>query len=980
MKHGSTAASPTRNRRHRCLLTVRGQRRRCQSLIAWLAVLSLLWVASGAEAYVQSCLASRDPVGAMARLAQDPRVPMSSRARQTLRLAAVAGATDETRAAARPRVHAARQAVHEMQAVAADLARLELQIDGAAADTSALGPESQVVAMPLETLSARLERAHEKILAGFAEVEALFERYELSDTITQRHAAHRARYLENYAALRARLQRAAQTRDVAEQRAALRAAMALLRTSHDTRPRQRFDPTRLPFAVSKPTQRPPRTDWQHATRPEAAPTPDSESLRSAAPQSVAVAVAPPPGPEDLAPNEDVQITADIQALAASLDNDPLAIFDWVRNHIDFYPTFGSVQGSQLTLDMRRGNAFDIASLLIALLRAANVPARYVTGTVQIPVADVLNWLGGVPDADMVQQLLGSGGIANTAITSDGGVVSFELEHVWVAAYVDFVPSRGLVHIEGDTWVPLDAAFKLHTFVPASNFVADVPLGPVLDAAGSFFTVDETLGRITDVDSGALDTPLENWSEQAADYLETNGIEATPRGVLGGQRIISKTSPFFAGTLPYEVVARGAPQATLPANLRHTVQVKGYQTEFDRQLGITAFSTTLSLPALNSQRLGVQFDPATQADADILEAAREAGASSLPIASVNVTPVVKLDGTPLTSGSPVGMGTAYFLDFVLDGPDGATPVSYDVVAGDEIVVGVTGNGYTPEVLQKRLDNVPADTSAEYLHQVNLHYWAESDILNEQAARSLGGVILRLPSLGLFSSPLTVSYFFGQPSTGVYASKFMDVKRSFSGAAAPEEEQRIALVKQAGLNGSYLEGTVFDQLEDASDPLIKGIDAVKLLGKAAAQGIPLYRITPANRDTVLPLLGLDAAVESDISAALAQGQTVFAPERNVNVGPWSGVGYILQDETTGEGAYLISGGLNGGGLLDCLEELLPKVITVLAIVALIILAIILIILLASALAPVLAGIGAAAAEGWAAFLLFLRTLAPLMLAAA
>jgi hypothetical protein len=148
---------------------------------------------------------------------------------------------------------------------------------------------------------------------------------------------------------------------------------------------------------------------------------------------------------------------------------------------------------------------------------------------------------------------------------------------------------------------------------------------------------------------------------------------------------------------------------------------------------------------------------------------------------------------------------------------------------------------------------------------------------------------------------------------------------------------------------------------------------------AQGIPLYRITPANQAAVLPLLNLDAAVESNISSALAQGQTVLAPKQNVNIGPWSGTGYILQNETTGEGAYLISGGLNGGGLLDCLEELVPKLVLVLAIVLALILIIILIALLASALAPVLAGVGAAAAESWAVFLLFLRSLAPLMLAA-
>ena len=144
---------------------------------------------------------------------------------------------------------------------------------------------------------------------------------------------------------------------------------------------------------------------------------------------------------------------------------------------------------------------------------------------------------------------------------------------------------------------------------------------------------------------------------------------------------------------------------------------------------------------------------------------------------------------------------------------------------------------------------------------------------------------------------------------------------------------------------------------------------------SQGIPVYRITPANAAVAVPNLNLSAAVERDITNALAQGKTVMAPERQLTLGPWSGVGYILQDETTGAGAYLISGGLAGGGLLDCIEELVPRWILILLVVLLNILLIILLWWLAGVLAPVLAGAGAAAGEAWAFFLLILRGLAPL-----
>jgi hypothetical protein len=91
-----------------------------------------------------------------------------------------------------------------------------------------------------------------------------------------------------------------------------------------------------------------------------------------------------------------------------------------------------------------------------------------------------------------------------------------------------------------------------------------------------------------------------------------------------------------------------------------------------------------------------------------------------------------------------------------------------------------------------------------------------------------------------------------------------------------------------------------------------------------------VTPANSAAVLPLLALSGAVKSDIANAVAAGKTVLVPERNLDRGPWKGVGYIIQDETTGAGAYLISGGVSGGGITDCFPDLVPILVFILAVI--------------------------------------------------
>jgi transglutaminase-like putative cysteine protease len=152
-----------------------------------------------------------------------------------------------------------------------------------------------------------------------------------------------------------------------------------------------------------------------------------------------------PTAADLAETEDVQLTPAIRAQAAALNNNPVQIHNWVRNTIEFIPSYGSIQGADLTLQSKRGNAFDTASLEIALLRAAGIPARYAYGTVQLPAEQVMNWVGNVTKPEAAQSLMGQGGIPNVALVSGGKIIAFKLEHVWVEAYVDYVPSRGAVN-------------------------------------------------------------------------------------------------------------------------------------------------------------------------------------------------------------------------------------------------------------------------------------------------------------------------------------------------------------------------------------------------------------------------------------------------------------------------------------------------------------------------------------------------------
>lgn len=93
---------------------------------------------------------------------------------------------------------------------------------------------------------------------------------------------------------------------------------------------------------------------------------------------------------DLAPTPDANSTDPfIVQKAAELGNNAAQIFAFVRDEIGYESYKGSLRGARGTLWSKAGNALDQASLLIALLRASNIPARYVSGTLSNALAQEL---------------------------------------------------------------------------------------------------------------------------------------------------------------------------------------------------------------------------------------------------------------------------------------------------------------------------------------------------------------------------------------------------------------------------------------------------------------------------------------------------------------------------------------------------------------------------------------------------------------
>ncbi len=680
------------------------------------------------------------------------------------------------------------------------------------------------------------------------------------------------------------------------------------------------DPNNLPFGTPSGKVRAPITTDKGFKTSLFRPDPLASMLAGPVPNGFtlpATTLPTTPTPEDLVATEDIVITPAIQALATNLNNDPVQIYNWVHNNIEYLPTYGSIQGADMTLQTKRGNSFDTASLLIGLLRAANIPARYVYGTIRVPADQAMNWVGGVTKPEAAQQLMGQGGIPNIGMMQGGVIKYIMLEHVWVEAYVDYIPSRGAVNKTGDSWVPMDASYKQYTYTQGMDIKSAVPLDAqaLIDQAQTGATIDPS-GWVQNINGTAIQTALTSYQTQVQDYINTTKPNATVGDVIDTKTIVPQNDSILMGTLPYTTIAIGAKLQSLPANLRHSINLNLYTDAMSRALENPTLSYSQSLPSLAGKKVALVYEPATPADQAVITAAANSDQITLPAYLIRLVPVLKVEGVAVATGSSATMGDTHILSVGVAAPWYNHDRDYRITAGDLSIVGIDAAGVTPSLFNARTTQhdlskgTDPDFTAEMFYQVILGWWGEKYAYNDIMGNTNHIVSYQLPSHGLAAAPVTVNYFFGIPRTATYKRRVLDVKEDFVMAMHVNDDKEIRrrFMMAMGTVGSYLEAGIYDQ----AFLLTPGysMSSVTALKAANDMGVPIYTIDQSNVAAALPQIATDTDTIMEFQNAIAAGKRVTTAQRDITVGNFTGMGYIIEDTVTGSAAYMISGGRNGG----------------------------------------------------------------------
>ncbi|PLX91124.1 MAG: hypothetical protein C0614_00065, partial [Desulfuromonas sp.] len=600
---------------------------------------------------------------------------------------------------------------------------------------------------------------------------------------------------------------------------------------------------------------------------------------------------------------DLQSTAEGALTAALVDHlkliasqagkqhwDPVVIYEWVKNNVATEMYHGCMKGALETLTQRSGNDADQAALLVALMRTAGYPARYVRGVVELfpdlSVAD--NWFGVEPQ--QVGELLTQSGVPHEPVYSGGELVNYRFEHIWVEALVPYANYRGaLADLEGEIWVPLDTSLKVAGSTKAGQM--DIYSQPDLNL---------TTLREDYLVSGLTIPPLLYLAERIDNYLVDRAPGTTYQDVLHRQTPVNENLQILPSMLQFREIIVTGEYSALPDELIHRVRFTAGDADLSSE---PIFEIVRPVFELSNRTIAIDFEPETVADHETINL--YGGLDNTPPYLVRLRPSLLVDDQMMKVGrSGFAYGEPFDLTVTLEAPAGVIVTTNQLLTGYPQVVSLVAQRAIPSQGED-----PPTTVIGSLSQAALSYIDSWNQAEQELADLFDLKLVRpLPTLVSLGGQLAVVQLLGVPVEVEWRGLFIDADARMTGVVArtsTDGQRGYPFMELSALQGSWLEGELFvDQFA------VEGISTVRLFQQLYDSDGLLHQIDAENVETLLSQLTLPDNIAADIRTAVEQGQRVTVCGEAITSGAWTGHGYVKEDPQTGAAGYMLSG-LTAGG---------------------------------------------------------------------
>ncbi len=607
----------------------------------------------------------------------------------------------------------------------------------------------------------------------------------------------------------------------------------------------------------------------------------------------------PPSRRDLARTAEVEFSDRIRELAVKLGKSPLGMFAYVRDSLDYEPYYGSLKGADRTLIDKAGNDFDLASLLVALLRASGISSRYAYGQVLLPIEDLMGWVGGAERASTATRIISASGIPATVLTADGDTVAVMMDHCWVEAFVD-----------GARWIALDPSFKRYVYRKGLDVSRDVVFDE--QAYLAYLGVRSPLVRAVPfirnrgAPRKAIPSPHDFYLDAIRDFVETRYIDSTVSCASG----MSTLEPQHSGAFPFTSSNVLSFFSEIPDTLRHRITF-----EVSDSAGKKSLSYTVSTPEMAGGPVLFYYLPATEDDAELAKAYRTM--YEPPAYLIEVTPHLRIGGKLVAAGGaiPLGRNQIFEIAFLFPCKGEVDRVRIESVAGvifcpvfdlqtarEELagpyIEGIVNRDYGETERNRSIPN--AVVIEKYLHGLGMWYFRELDECDHFLRRVLHMSNSREPSLEVLGYDVEITYLFGMPydvdQSGTSIDTYRIINKPFSLFGDEAQRERYNLI--SGYESSYLMQDVWEEWRGTS-----GFSAVEFLQVANRRRVPVYTIDKGNIEEIESRLKLSEEVLKKIRDLVEGGASVRVPQRELVIGKWQGTGYIALNPARGDAAYKV-----------------------------------------------------------------------------
>lgn len=569
--------------------------------------------------------------------------------------------------------------------------------------------------------------------------------------------------------------------------------------------------------------------------------------------------------------------ASIPELARALRNDPDLIYEYVRNNIEYVPTWGILKGDFGTLLDNQGTAFDQAALMVALLRQSGYTASFVKGRLSLTAAQIRDWVGvDTTNVCSVLNLFGGAQIPISSIVataagscpgSTAALYSMKVDHVWVK-----------VNINGTNYF-FDPSYKPHTRKTGINLASATGYSAAgfMSSATSGATI--TADYVQGINRANARSNLTNYATNLARYLRTNLPAATLDDVVGGMTITPHNGAKLRQTvLPYQDTAVALTEWTtdVPANFKPTLRVQ-YQ----------GIDRTFTSDAIYGRRLTLTYNTSSQ-------------------------PVLSLDGTVLATGTAVAAGSYGNVNMtVTHGAYTSTfanqSFAQQIKAGGTYVI---SNGWGPggrgpiELHRSRLDQAlasGASATSEAALGSSLAVLSSSWIGQTNHSNYITDRLARTNTL-LHHQVGIAGY-----NTAAYVDLPGNMVSVVSQDASTAKE--AAVFFSSAMHSSIFESTAVQQTTGGS-----AVSTVKLIDMAVLGGQRIYDAKSSNfAGAVQPNLVNCSPYIASFQNSVNAGRRLILPNRcDQNENGWTGVGFfdIMVSSAGSSIGSIISGNLAGG----------------------------------------------------------------------